>query len=95
MPSDAKKREQQRKKDAAKARQAGKKNEKPKNEDQNDVSKTNGVNGSENGSTEMSAEGKIGLCCHLLYDIKSAEIRISKVLLCKLLSSNSLNIFSV
>lgn len=59
MPSDAKKREQQRKKEAAKARQGGKKSDKPKNEDQNDVSKTNGVNGSENGSTEMSAEGKM------------------------------------
>lgn len=58
MPSDAKKREQQRKKEAAKARQAGKKVEKPKNEDQNDTPKINGVNGSVNGSGEMSAEGK-------------------------------------
>lgn len=63
MPSDAKKREQQRKKEAAKARQAGagKKNEKTKTEEQNDVLKSNGVNGvngAENGSTELSAEGK-------------------------------------
>lgn len=61
MPSDAKKREQQRKKDAAKARQGGKKNEKSKAEEQNDVLKTNGVNGvngDENGSTDLSAEGK-------------------------------------
>lgn len=55
MPSDAKKREQQRKKDAAKARQSGKKNEKTKNEELNDIVKTNGV---ENGGTELSTEGK-------------------------------------
>lgn len=67
MPSDAKKREQQRKKEAAKARQGGKKNEKPKNEEQNDASKTNGMNGSENGSTEMSAEGKIYFISNIIF----------------------------
>lgn len=50
MPSDAKKREQQRKKDAAKARQAGKKTQNTKNDD--DV-KTNGV--AQN--VPLSAEG--------------------------------------
>ena len=51
MPSDAKKREQQRKKDAAKARQSGKKganNVKPEEEVKQ--------NGTENG-VEMSVEG--------------------------------------
>lgn len=60
MPSDAKKREQQRKKEAAKARQAGKKTEKVNNktEEQGDASKVNGVtNGEQNGSTELSIEG--------------------------------------
>lgn len=60
MPSDAKKREQQRKKEAAKARQTGKKTEiKPKDEkeEQNDVSKTNGHGNLTNGVTELSAEG--------------------------------------
>lgn len=51
MPSDAKKREQQRKKDAAKARQT---NKKP-NVKAEDKSKANGV--TENGSTELSPEG--------------------------------------
>lgn len=63
MPSDSKKREQQRKKDAAKARQAGKKMEKNRNEDQNDSSKSDCVNGM-NGSNVMSAEGKRE--CHIL-----------------------------
>lgn len=60
MPSDAKKREQQRKKEAAKARQAGKKTEKVNNktEEQGDASKVNGVtNGEQNGPTELSIEG--------------------------------------
>lgn len=54
MPSDAKKREQQRKKEAAKARQAGKRPQ--KTEEQNDKANvTNGTN--QNGSTELSVEG--------------------------------------
>lgn len=61
MPSDAKKREQQRKKEAAKARQTGKKqqvNGKP----DGDAKVQNGVG--ENGSTELSAEGTMShFCC--------------------------------
>lgn len=58
MPSDAKKREQQRKKEAAKARQAGKKTDKVKTDEQIDASKVNGVtNGEQNGSSELSTEG--------------------------------------
>lgn len=54
MPSDAKKREQQRKKDAAKARQSGKKQ--PVNsKNEGDGNFKNGT--SENGSVELSAEG--------------------------------------
>lgn len=54
MPSDAKKREQQRKKDAAKARQSGKKQ--PGNsKNEGDVEIKNGT--SENGCIELSAEG--------------------------------------
>lgn len=49
MPSDAKKREQQRKKDAAKARQAGKKIPNAKNDDE---PKTNGTT-----ITPLSPEG--------------------------------------
>lgn len=52
MPSDAKKREQQRKKDAAKARQSNKKTNNVKAEDSKP--KTNGV---ENGTVELSPEG--------------------------------------
>lgn len=52
MPSDAKKREQQRKKDAAKARQTNKK-QNVKGEDSKP--KANGV--VENGTTELSPEG--------------------------------------
>lgn len=55
MPSDAKKREQQRKKEAAKARQSGKKQPNSKNE--GDANFKNGF--SENGSTELSAEGNL------------------------------------
>ncbi|KAI2474206.1 ATP binding cassette (ABC) transporter subfamily F member [Diabrotica virgifera virgifera] len=75
MPSDAKKREQQRKKDAAKARQAGKKNEKQKGEEQNDTLKTNGLsNGATNGSSELSAEE--ALCAKLEADARlNAEAR--------------------
>lgn len=51
MPSDAKKREQQRKKDAAKARQANKK----QNVKGDDKPKANGI--VENGTTELSPEG--------------------------------------
>lgn len=58
MPSDAKKREQQRKKDAAKARQAGKKvqnNAKGDDKEQSPApqSQENGTNGVQ----ELSAEG--------------------------------------
>lgn len=54
MPSDAKKREQQRKKDAAKARQTGKKQ--PGNiKNDGDSNFKNGT--SENGSEELSVEG--------------------------------------
>lgn len=62
MPSDAKKREQQRKKEQAKARQAGKKVA-TKNGEENDKeqspapNQTNGVKS--NGTTELSAEGII------------------------------------
>lgn len=49
MPSDAKKREQQRKKDAAKARQSGKQKPNAKNDDE---SKTNGTV-----DTPLSPEG--------------------------------------
>lgn len=51
MPSDAKKREQQRKKDQAKARQAGKK---IPNASKDDDSNTNGTT---NGSISLSVEG--------------------------------------
>ncbi|CAG9858296.1 unnamed protein product [Phyllotreta striolata] len=68
MPSDAKKREQQRKKDAAKARQAGKKTEiKPKADEQNDSTKTNGFTPS-NGVTGMSEEE--ALCAKLEADAR-------------------------
>lgn len=50
MPSDAKKREQQRKKDAAKARQSGKKTADGRKDDE---PKTNGST-----ETPMSPEGK-------------------------------------
>lgn len=63
MPSDAKKREQQRKKDAAKARQAGKKaagsgkgEEKEASPAPQNKEVTNGTS-VENGTTELSAEG--------------------------------------
>lgn len=57
MPSDAKKREQQRKKEAAKARQSNKK----QNVKAEDKPKANGV--VENGTTELSPEGKCGGNC--------------------------------
>ncbi|XP_066251411.1 ATP-binding cassette sub-family F member 2 [Euwallacea similis] len=69
MPSDAKKREQQRKKDAAKARQGAKKQQKPK--DQNEKQNTNGT---QNGFTELSAEE--ALCAKLEADARlNAEAR--------------------
>lgn len=67
MPSDAKKREQQRKKDAAKARQTNKKTN-VKAED--NKPKANGV--TENGSTELSPEGK-NVTLHLLVYFKSCN----------------------
>ncbi|CAG9825154.1 unnamed protein product [Phaedon cochleariae] len=79
MPSDAKKREQQRKKEAAKARQGGKKTEKPQKEDQEQEqeqieTKTNGVNGVSNGSVELSPEE--ALCAKLESDARlNAEAR--------------------
>lgn len=54
MPSDAKKREQQRKKDAAKARQSGKKQ--PKAEEQSNPTPVT-TNGTENGTVQLSEEG--------------------------------------
>nr|CAI5860202.1 unnamed protein product [Callosobruchus analis] len=75
MPSDAKKREQQRKKEAAKARQTGKKTDKPKGDEPNKLNGTTGeVNGQENGSTEFSAEE--ALCAKLEADARlNAEAR--------------------
>lgn len=55
MPSDAKKREQQRKKDQAKARQSGKKQANGKPEEDNKLK--NGV--TQNGTVELSAEGNL------------------------------------
>lgn len=57
MPSDAKKREQQRKKDAAKARQAGKKNQ-PKNEEKSQV---NGASENVQNGIGQSEEGNLFL----------------------------------
>lgn len=60
MPSDAKKREQQRKKDQAKARAAGKKGAKGDEKEQSPAPDkvTNGSgNVTPNGTNEMSAEG--------------------------------------
>ncbi|XP_050309558.1 ATP-binding cassette sub-family F member 2 [Anthonomus grandis grandis] len=76
MPSDAKKREQQRKKDAAKARQAGKKVQKSEeNEKPTAVNGTNGTqNGTTNGTLELSAEE--ALCAKLEADARlNAEAR--------------------
>ncbi|VEN41772.1 unnamed protein product, partial [Callosobruchus maculatus] len=75
MPSDAKKREQQRKKEAAKARQTGKKTDKPKGDELNKQNGTIGeLNGQENGSTELSAEE--ALCAKLEADARlNAEAR--------------------
>jgi ATP-binding cassette subfamily F protein 2 len=71
MPSDAKKREQQRKKGAAKARQAGKKN--PSKADEQNSSQ-NGDSTSQNGSIELSAEE--ALCAKLEADARlNAEAR--------------------
>lgn len=66
MPSDAKKREQQRKKDAAKARQAGKKGQPSGKQDEKEQSPApQGEKEMTNGSTQngiveekISAEGK-------------------------------------
>lgn len=61
MPSDAKKREQQRKKDAAKARQGGKKtnqNSKPETDEQVNGTKANG-DSTQNGCVELTAEGML------------------------------------
>lgn len=58
MPSDAKKREQQRKKDAAKARQGGKKPNNPKQDEELANNKQMNGTGDENGSIELSAEGR-------------------------------------
>lgn len=58
MPSDAKKKQAQKKKEAAKARQAGKKPVKLENGDKEpSPGASNGVDRS-NGSLELSAEGK-------------------------------------
>lgn len=71
MPSDAKKREQQRKKGAAKARQSGKKIP-SKNDDPN--SSQNGDSTSQNGSNELSMEE--ALCAKLEADARlNAEAR--------------------
>ncbi|KAL1490400.1 hypothetical protein ABEB36_013105 [Hypothenemus hampei] len=72
MPSDAKKREQQRKKDAAKARQSGKKQQKP--EEQNEKTNSTTMNGTQNGGTELSVEEQ--LCAKFEADAKlNAEAR--------------------
>lgn len=59
MPSDAKKKQAQKKKDAAKVRQGGKKPTTTRAEDGDKESSPVSINGStvENGSTEISAEG--------------------------------------
>lgn len=59
MPSDAKKKQAQKKKDAAKARQSGKKPTKIENEEkESSPIEMNGTK-EENGSVEISAEGNI------------------------------------
>uniref|UniRef100_A0A171B6Z7 ATP-binding cassette sub-family F member 2 n=1 Tax=Triatoma infestans TaxID=30076 RepID=A0A171B6Z7_TRIIF len=74
MPSDAKKKQAQKKKEAAKARQAGKKPVKLENGDKEaSPSASNGVDGS-NGSLELSAEE--ALCLKLEADARlNAEAR--------------------
>lgn len=59
MPSDAKKKQAQKKKDAAKVRQGGKKTTTTRAEDGEKESSPVSINGStgENGSTEISPEG--------------------------------------
>jgi len=75
MPSDAKKKQAQKKKDAAKARQSGKKPTSNKAENGEKESSPSDVNGSEeNGSVEISAEE--ALCQKLEADAKlNAEAR--------------------
>lgn len=78
MPSDAKKREQQRKKDAAKARQT---NKKPNVKTEDSKPKANGV---ENGTVELSPEGMM----HDLFrkNVSNVFCVINRGLVCKVRS---------
>lgn len=60
MPSDAKKKQQQKKKEAAKARQVGNKKPSQKTENGEDslTSNITGESSTENGSLEISVEGR-------------------------------------
>ncbi|KAG8306266.1 ATP-binding cassette sub- F member 2 [Homalodisca vitripennis] len=81
MPSDAKKKQAQKKKDAAKARQSGKKPTNTRTENGDKESSPSDMNGTqeENGSIEISAEGLLAGGSTVLNPCKRASPQIEKV----------------